>query len=435
MRAVMLDTQGPEIRSGTFVEGMKGLEMKAGDTIKLSCKEEFRFKQSSERLWCSYQLIHESLDIGSRILLDDGAIELVVQAKATGKDGDIICRVSNSGRLGNRKSINLPGLQVKLPAMCDKDRDDIRWGVENDVDFIAASFTRRASDVRDIRSYVQSLMPKYHAPQHPIPKIISKIENMEALENFDEILKETDAVMVARGDLGVEIPLETLATVQKEIVKKCNLAGKPVIVATQMLESMQNNPRPTRAEVTDVTNAVLDGADCVMLSGESAKGKFAVESVRTMNSIVQETERWVSSHGGEIATGHMPLKYGESTREALARAVVEASRNVNAKCIFVITQTGETSQDISKFKPNVPILTFIHDEKIGKQLQLYRGVHPILSPRTFSYEQNSEKFNSVVEHAKSTSFVSTGDIIIVVAAEEATVGLGQALTMRIATVN
>jgi len=356
MRAVMLDTQGPEIRTGTFSGGVKGIELTTGNQITLTTDDKFSDSQTADKIWISYKSLQGAVNVGTKILLDDGALEILVKEKKS--NSELVCELLNSGRLGNRKGVNIPGVAVDLPAMCEKDKKDILWGVENDIDFIAASFTRKASDVRDIRNYVASLMPKFHPPDHPHPLIISKIENTEALDNFDEILKETDAIMVARGDLGVEIPMETLTNVQKEIVKKCNMAGKPVIVATQMLESMQKNPRPTRAECTDVANAVLDGADCVMLSGESAKGMYPLQAVQMMNKIVLETEKWVSSNPNSLMS-NVACKTGDSTREALARAVVEASKNVNAKCIFVITQTGETSSDISKFKPNVPVRFFL----------------------------------------------------------------------------
>jgi pyruvate kinase len=206
------------------------------------------------------------------LLLDDGAIELSVRSVGgAGPGGEVECVVVNSGGLGGKKGVNLPGIPVSLPPMSDKDKLDIAWGVRNDIDFIAASFTRKAADVREIREYAASLVQGAGSTTPVVPLIIAKIESTEALENFEEILAESDAIMVARGDLAVEIPMETLANVQKRIVRLCNLAGKPVIVATQMLESMQKNPRPTRAECTDVANAVFDGADCVMLSGESAK--------------------------------------------------------------------------------------------------------------------------------------------------------------------
>ena len=443
MRAVMLDTQGPEIRTGKFADGVKGIELETDDKVVVTTDEAFKMSQTKDKIWISYQSLYNTADVGTTILLDDGAVELeVVEKHESSKE--LTCVVKNNGRLGSKKGVNLPGVAVDLPAMCEKDKDDIKWGIENDVDYIAASFIRKKSDILEIKEYVSSLMAQYHGPNHPPPMIISKVENTEALTNFDEILEASDAIMVARGDLGVEIPMETLTNVQKEIVRRCNLGGKPVIVATQMLESMQKNPRPTRAECTDVANAVFDGADCVMLSGESAKGKYPIQSVKMMNNIILETERWIHDHENDddakknklyvMNNGKKIVKNEDSKRDAFARAVVEATYNTNAKCIFVITQTGETAADISKFKPNVPILTFIHDEKRGKQLQLFRGVHPVLSPKTFSYVQNSDRFKTIVEHARSLSFVNQGDTVIVVAAEEATEGLGRALTMRIASV-
>ena len=252
--------------------------------VTLTTDESVRQQQTSSHIWISYSKLYDTVSLGSSILLDDGIVELKVESK--GSNGtEVTCRVMNSGVVGNKKGVNMPGLPVELPAMSDKDKLDIRWGIQNNIDYIAASFVRKASDVTEIRDYCRELIRELSplkeeeggrqqlSPPVPIPSIISKIESVEALINFESILQASDAIMVARGDLAVEIPMETLANVQKEMVRRCNAAGKPVIVATQMLESMQKNPRPTRAECTDVANAVIDGADCVMLSGESAKGE------------------------------------------------------------------------------------------------------------------------------------------------------------------
>lgn len=304
MRAVMLDTQGPEIRTGSFSSGIKEVLLKEGDLVSrnihpsihiivdmtlqcmvvqrydacmqvtLTTDESVRQEQTASRIWISYRKLYDTVSLGSSILLDDGIVELQVDSKGSSSNGEVTCRVMNSGVVGNKKGVNMPGLPVELPAMSDKDKLDIRWGIQNNIDYIAASFVRKASDVTEIRDYCRGLIQELYptSPSVPIPSIISKIESVEALVNFESILQVSDAIMVARGDLAVEIPMETLANVQKEMVRRCNAAGKPIIVATQMLESMQKNPRPTRAECTDVANAVIDGADCVMLSGESAKG-------------------------------------------------------------------------------------------------------------------------------------------------------------------
>ena len=317
MRAVMLDTQGPEIRTGSFSSGIKEVLLKEGDLVSrnihpsihiivdmtlqcmvvqrydacmqvtLTTDESVRQEQTASRIWISYRKLYDTVSLGSSILLDDGIVELQVDSKGSSSNGEVTCRVMNSGVVGNKKGVNMPGLPVELPAMSDKDKLDIRWGIQNNIDYIAASFVRKASDVTEIRDYCRELIQELYPTSDegggrqqqqlslsvPIPSIISKIESVEALVNFESILQVSDAIMVARGDLAVEIPMETLANVQKEMVRRCNAAGKPVIVATQMLESMQKNPRPTRAECTDVANAVIDGADCVMLSGESAKGE------------------------------------------------------------------------------------------------------------------------------------------------------------------
>jgi len=273
LRAVMLDTQGPEIRTGSFPGDESELLLEQGSTITLTVNEEFRDKQKNDLLFINYKDLCDSMAVGGCILLDDGAVELkVLEMNPFNNKDSILCSVLNSGTIGNRRGVNLPGVAVNLPPMSAKDKADIKYGIENDIDYIAASFVRKASDVQAIRKYVAQIQKDMNREVHDgnpdfLPtRIISKIENIEALDNIDEIILESDGIMVARGDLGVEIPVETLSNVQKNIVKKCKRMGKPVIVATQMLESMQKNPRPTRAECTDVSNAVLDGADCVMVS-------------------------------------------------------------------------------------------------------------------------------------------------------------------------
>eukprot|EP01006_Ploeotia_vitrea_P020758 TRINITY_DN53055_c0_g1_i1.p1 TRINITY_DN53055_c0_g1~~TRINITY_DN53055_c0_g1_i1.p1 ORF type:complete len:579 (-),score=-8.52 TRINITY_DN53055_c0_g1_i1:27-1763(-) len=450
LRAIMLDTQGPEIRTGSFTEGidgeMAGVQMELGAIVTVSVNPEWQYKQTTDTIFCSYTSLATTVAIDDRILLDDGAVELkVTEIHPNGNKDDIKCSVVNAGVLGNRKGVNLPGATIDLPPMSDKDRADIKWGIQNDVDFIAASFVRKASDIRAIRKYCSQMTKDVHRVVHDgeilPPKIIAKVENVEALKNLDEIISEADGVMVARGDLGVEIPMQTLTNIQKDIVKKCNIAGKPVIVATQMLESMQKNPRPTRAECTDVSNAVLDGADCVMLSGESAKGKYPVVAVDTMAKLIQEAEGWISrqreidyqAHGTQQL--HKPI-VPEITNhiDGMASAIVKASRNLRAKCIIVLSRNGNTCINISKFRPDVPIVSIVPSQKVGRFLQLHRGCHPVVASRDLSSTGDSERFRTAIDTATSLGFCKVGDTVIIVCYETAVAKLSPAVSMRVAKV-
>ncbi|KAJ3028819.1 hypothetical protein HDV00_010004, partial [Rhizophlyctis rosea] len=339
--AILLDTKGPEIRSGKLVGGVDK-KLKAGST--------FTFHNDQSRLGdetqvsTSYSSLSTSVKPGDRILVDDGLIGMVVQ-ETNHATGEVVCTVENDGLLGETKGVNLPGIEVDLPAITEKDAGDIRFGVEQGVDFIAASFIRKASDVREIRKLIEGTGIK----------IISKIENQEGLENFDEILAESDGIMVARGDLGVEIPVEQVARYQKMMIRKCNAAGKHVITATQMLESMIVNPRPTRAEATDVANAVLDGSDCVMLSGETAKGSFPVLAVEMMARICREAE--IDINYSELYPSlRRQVRLPISVSEAVASSAVKTSWDVHAALIIVLTQTGNTAQAIAKYRPIAPVL-------------------------------------------------------------------------------
>ncbi|RQM24450.1 hypothetical protein B5M09_009379 [Aphanomyces astaci] len=283
------------------------------------------------------------------------------------------CRVENTEVLGNRKGVNLPGLVVDLPALTEKDKQDVEFGIKHDMDFIAVSFVRSAADIEAVQSFVKATMAKYWPADHPSPKLIAKIENHQGVTNFDEILAVADGIMVARGDLGVEIPLAQVFTCQKMMVSKSNAVGKPVIVATQMLDSMIRNPRPTRSEILDVGNAVVDGADCVMLSGEVAQGKYPVESVSTMLSIIKEGESFVARFpiSPSIVTG----------RDSLASAAVNVAYELKAKLIVALTKDGNLARDVAKFKPSVPVMSYTPSRKVGRQLQLHRGrfIHAIIS--------------------------------------------------------
>ena len=315
--AILLDTKGPEIRTGVL-KGGKRIMLKAGEQFTLTTEE---IEGDESKVSITYEGLVQDVDAGRVILIDDGLIELKVVGKS---EKEIFCEVINGGELGERKGVNVPNVAVRLPAITEKDKDDIRFGVEQGIDFIAASFVRNAECVLEIKAYLKEL----GAPYVPI---IAKVENAEGIKNIDEIIRAADGVMVARGDLGVEIPAEEVPYLQKMIIQKCNMNFKTVITATQMLDSMMRNPRPTRAEVTDVANAVYDGTDAVMLSGETAQGKYPLEALQMMVHIIQNTEQHLDYEGMlEKTGGH--LKSGVSS--AIGYSSVLAASNLNAKCII-----------------------------------------------------------------------------------------------------
>lgn len=424
LRAIMLDTQGPEIRTGSWDGGARRIELEMGKKILLSTDTANRSIQTKDKLFITYQDLKNSVTRDSVILLDDGAIELRVEEVKN--NGEIACRIMNNGTLGNKKGVNIPGAKITLPALSEKDKEDLRWGVKNDVDYIAASFIRKVEDIREVKNYLRLLMNELQPTGYPAPQIISKIESTEALQNFDSILRESDGIMVARGDLGVEIPMETLTNVQKEIVRRCNLAGKPVIVATQMLESMQNNPRPTRAECTDVANAVYDGADCVMLSGESAQGLYPIQSVATMKRIVDQAEHWLEKNPSLSQAAVNKPKGKDNTIDAMAYAAVEASKNLNATCIVVLSKSGQTAINLSKYRPHVPIVCLVPTQKAARLLQMHRCIHPVVSSCTNT--------DTAIKEATMLGFCVKGDNAVVVAGEKETDVAGTAITIRVAKV-
>jgi pyruvate kinase len=458
LRAVLLDTRGPEIRSGKLrndYSGKETINLEQGKTITLRTSTHWEEMGSTEKdLFIDYAKLTKCLKPGMKVLLDDGAVVLtVLETNEIGLDGpSVVCRIDNSGELRSRAGVNLPGAVTDLPAITDKDKNDIKYGLTKDIDYIAASFVQNAEGVREIRQFVRHVMTYDMGmdPSAPAPLIISKIESVAALRNFDEILIESDGIMVARGDLGVEIPIQQVTNAQKEIIAACNAVGKPVIVATQMLESMAKNPRPTRAEVADVTNAVYDGADCVMLSGETAKGKYPVETVKMMNEIILGAERFatlkpeLSGGGMHGSTWWMRrnknnlYKLVDSTREfrnrsslsAVAMSAVMSAEARRATAIIVLTLKGYLPKLISAYRPNVPIVAFCPHEKMARQLMIHRGIHPVMMlPGT----SNSKKPLVAIKDAMSLGLVEKGDEVIVVAVETCDV-VGNYASMKVVVV-
>ena len=393
--AILLDTKGPEIRTGVLTGG-KRIMLKAGEQFTLTTEE---IEGDESKVSITYEGLVQDVDAGRVILIDDGLIELKVVGKS---EKEIFCEVINGGELGERKGVNVPNVAVRLPAITEKDKDDIRFGVEQGIDFIAASFVRNAECVLEIKAYLKEL----GAPYVPI---IAKVENAEGIKNIDEIIRAADGVMVARGDLGVEIPAEEVPYLQKMIIQKCNMNFKTVITATQMLDSMMRNPRPTRAEVTDVANAVYDGTDAVMLSGETAQGKYPLEALQMMVHIIQNTEQHLDYEGMlEKTGGH--LKSGVSS--AIGYSSVLAASNLNAKCIITPSVSGATARVVSNLRPRQVILGVTPNERTLRRMSIYWGVKPIKSQ---AFNTTDDICDGAIELAKVKQFVETGEIVVITA--------------------
>ncbi|WP_028611889.1 pyruvate kinase [Paenibacillus harenae] len=392
--AVLLDTKGPEIRLGKLKE--EPIELSQGETVTLTTEE---ILGDRNRVPITYSNLPNDVNVGSTILIDDGLIGLTVEEV---KGTEIICRIVNSGPIKSKKGVNVPGVKISLPGITEKDANDIIFGIEMGIDFIAASFVRKASDVLEIRELLER-----HNASHI--QIISKIENQEGVDNLDEILEVSDGLMVARGDLGVEIPAEEVPLVQKTMIKKGNLVGKPVITATQMLDSMQRNPRPTRAEASDVANAIFDGTDAIMLSGETAAGRYPVESVQTMARIAERAENALEYR--EIFNKQANAQQTTVT-EAISQAVANSALDLRAKAIITSTQSGFTARMVSKYKPKSPIIAVTTDEKVLRRLSLIWGVFPVLGPEA---KTTDEMFENAVKGAMSTGFLSLGDTVVITA--------------------
>jgi len=411
--AIALDTKGPEIRTGALKEELGStVTLEKGMTLTVSTDAAFKDlcgpTDDGFVLYMDYVNLPKVMEVGQSIMVDDGLIELKMTAKDEAA-GTLTCEVVNSGKLGGKKGCNLPEVDVDLPALSEKDKGDLAFCVAQDCDMVFASFIRKAQDVRDVRTCLVAADPVIGKRI----RIISKIENHEGMRNFDEILVETDGVMVARGDLGIEIPTAKVFLAQKMMIAKCNIAGKPVICATQMLESMTSNPRPTRAEASDVANAVLDGADCVMLSGETAKGSYPNEAVSVMAAVCKEAEAAIFNKALVLdmeAVAQLPLDPSDS----VAKAVVECATCSEAALIVTLTRTGTSARLISKHRPRCPIMVLASDAHIGAACNLHRGCMPYLCPPELASVDGDEESKLIfaIELALKHGLVASGDKVV-----------------------
>ncbi|GIO27809.1 pyruvate kinase [Ornithinibacillus bavariensis] len=394
--AILLDTKGPEIRTGNFKDGQA--ELIQGNTVYISMKE---VEGTKERFSITYPGLIDDVHVGSRILLDDGLIELEVVDIDKGND-ELKTVALNSGLIKNKKGVNVPNVSVQLPGITDKDAKDIEFGIEQDIDFIAASFVRRPSDILEIRELLEK-----HNANHI--QIIPKIENQEGVDNIDSILEVSDGLMVARGDLGVEIPAEDVPLVQKQLIRKCNTVGKPVITATQMLDSMQRNPRPTRAEASDVANAIFDGTDAIMLSGETAAGNYPVESVKTMHNIAVKAETALNH---EAILKNRSQSVDMTITDAISQSVTHTAMNLSASAIVTPTESGHTARMIAKYRPKAPIVAVTYSEQVNRHLSLVWGVHAVSGGRAASTD---EMLDVAIEKGLETNLLKRGDRVVITA--------------------
>jgi len=391
--AIMLDTKGPEVRLGYFINGKAELEKDQKFTLTIR-----DIQGDSTQSSITYKELPNEVSLGSRILIADGVIELRVLEK---NETDVVCQVVNGGTLEDRKNVNIPGATSKLPALTSKDIADLVFGIQNEVDFVAASFIRKAADVLEIRKVLEENGGKHI-------QIIAKIENQEGVDNLGDILKVCDGIMVARGDLGVEIPTEEIPMIQKYLIKRANEAGKPVITATQMLDSMIRNPRPTRAEATDVANSIIDGTDAIMLSGETAAGKYPIDAVRTMSSIAERTEkeldycRSINGFSGKEIT----------VATAICHSTCTTAFELRAAAIITPTQSGSTARMVSKFRPKEPIIAATPYKNVVRRLCLSFGVYPLTIPYSVVTD---EIIDFSVNAAVAARLVNIGDLVIITA--------------------
>ncbi len=407
--AMLLDTKGPEVRIKTFENGK--VMLSEGQLFTLTTKD---VAGTENIVSVTYKKLPFDLTVGNKILLDDGNIEMVVEKI---EDTDIICRVLTGGPLSDRKSMNLPGIDLYMPYMDDVDRQDLLFGIKNDFDYIAASFARRADDIVGMRKFLD-------ANGGEEIEIIAKIENREGVNNIDDILAVSSGIMVARGDMGVEIDFEELPTIQKMLIKKCYSAGKRVITATQMLESMIANPRPTRAETSDVANAVYDGTSAIMLSGETAVGKYPVEAVKAMSRIARSAEMDID----------YKKRFTQSTlsaptiQDAISHAACTTAHDLNARVVIVVTNSGKTARMVSKFRPNMPIVAATPNEKTYRKLALSWGVYPVKA----EWQTNSDAlFSHAIKRVHEENYITKNDLAIIAAG----IPMGESTnTLRVITV-
>lgn len=396
---IMLDTKGAEIRTTAQENGK--FEAHTGDVIRVSMDSSLT--GTPQKIAVTYPGLYDDTHVGGHVLIDDGLVDL----KITDKDDahkELVTEVQNDGLIGSRKGVNAPGVEIRLPGITEKDTADINFGLDHEINYISASFVRKAQDVLDIRELLEAKHMEH-------VQIFPKIESQEGIDNIDDILKVADGLMVARGDMGVEIPFENVPFVQKNLIKKCNALGKPVITATQMLDSMQENPRPTRAEVTDVANAVLDGTDATMLSGESANGDYPVESVATMNRINLRTQKQLDGTN-TLALQRFEEYKGSNATESIGEAVVRTAQELGIHTIVTATKSGYTARMISKYRPSADILAITFDERTQRGLTVNWGVDPIVTDRP---ENTDAMFDLATQKAQELGFAQEGDLILIVA--------------------
>lgn len=391
--ATMMDTKGPEIRLRDFENGR--VELTAGQKFVLTTEEVLG---TAERATITYKNLKNDIGVGTTILIDDGLIEMIVE-KIAGED--IECKVINGGFVSNHKGVNVPGAVLSMPYISEVDREDILFGIETGFDFLAASFARCKEDILQVREILDAHNSKM--------KIIAKIENMQGIKNLEEILSVSDGIMVARGDMGVEIPMEDVPVLQKKMIKKAVLQGKHVITATQMLESMIKNPRPTRAEATDIANAIYDGTTAIMLSGESAAGLYPVEAVKTMAKIAERAEEDIDYRARMIRKG---LEEKPDVTTSISHATCTTATELNAAAIITVTMSGFTAGMIARYKPDCPVLGCTVDSCVCRQLNLLWGVYPVLIKK----EETAEAlFQEAVFECKRAGYIKSGDIVVLTA--------------------
>ena len=396
---IALDTKGAEIRT-TDQEGGK-FTLNTGDKIRVSM--DATKPGNKDMIHVTYDGLYDDTHVGGHVLIDDGLVDLLIKEKDDA-NRELVCEAQNTGVIGSKKGVNAPGVEIRLPGITEKDTDDIKFGLEHGINFIFASFARKAQDILDIRKLCEEAGCDYG-------KIYPKIESQEVIDNADEILQVSDGLMVARGDMGVEIPFIDVPFVQKDLIKRANALGKPVITATQMLDSMQENPRPTRAEVSDVANAVLDGTDATMLSGESANGLYPVKAVSAMAEIDERTEQELLKRN-TLALQRFEEYKGSNVTEAIGESVVRTAQELGVKTIITATNSGYTARMISKYRPNANILALTFDEKIQHSLGICWGVQPMLTEKP---ESTDDMFEVAAKVAKEQGYVKDGDLVIIVA--------------------